>query len=226
MVNLLFDLDGTLTDSRPGIIACLKHALVKMGEPAPADEDLLRFIGPPLRDAFAQLLRADLDAECVTAAIAAYRERFTATGMFENSVYARIPAVLDDLAARGARLYVATSKPRVFAERILDHFGLAARFEAIYGSELDGRLCDKTELIAHALAGSRLRASETVMIGDRHHDIVGALRNDVLAVGVLWGYGSEDELRGAGAKALLAAPDDALQFAPTSPAARVQRSPG
>jgi phosphoglycolate phosphatase len=213
-MNLLFDLDGTLTDSRPGIIACIKHALRTMGESSPTDDELLRFIGPPLRDTFAQLLRANLDAECVTTAIDAYRARFVASGMFENSVYERIPAVLDELAVRGARLFVATSKPRVFAERILDHFGLAARFEAIYGSELDGSLCEKGELIAHALARSALRANETVMIGDRHHDIVGALRNEVLPAGVLWGYGSENELRDAGAKALLAVPEDALQLVP------------
>jgi phosphoglycolate phosphatase len=214
-MNILFDLDGTLTDSRPGILACIKHALERMGEPAPAEEELLRFIGPPLRDAFAYLLRSPADAECVTAAIAAYRERFTATGMFENSVYERIPAVLDALAARGTRLFVATAKPRVFAERILEHFGLAARFEAIYGSELDGRLCDKGELIAHVLASSALRADETVMIGDRHHDVMGAIRNDVFAAGALWGYGSEDELREAGAMALLAAPEEALALART-----------
>jgi phosphoglycolate phosphatase len=209
-MNILFDLDGTLTDSRPGILACIKHALEKLGEPAPGDQELQRFIGPPLRDAFAFLLRAHEGAECVTAAIAAYRERFTATGMFENSVYERVPAVLDALAARGTRLFVATAKPRVFAERILDHFGLAARFEAIYGSELDGSLCDKGELIAHALAQSALRADETVMIGDRHHDIVGAIRNNVFPVGALWGYGAEDELRQAGAMALLATPEEAL----------------
>lgn len=211
-MNFLFDLDGTLTDSRPGIVACIKHALLELGAAPPADEDMPSFIGPPLRDTFALLLRAELDAECVTAAIEAYRRRFTASGMFENSVYPGIPAMLDALTARGARLHVATSKPRVFAERILDHFGLAARFDAIYGSELDGRLCDKRELIAHALERSALRPSETVMIGDRRHDIEGALHNDVSPAGVLWGYGSEEELRASGAKSLLAAPEEVLRL--------------
>lgn len=205
-MNVLFDLDGTLTDSRPGIVACIKHALDKMGAKAPADMDFQRFIGPPLRDTFALLLESHIDEECVTAAIDAYRERFSVTGMFENSVYDSVPAALDTLIARGARLYVATSKPRVFAERILEHFGLANRFAAIYGSELDGSLCEKAELIAHALAHSALNPKQTMMIGDRHHDIVGAIRNEVLPAGVLWGYGSETELRDAGATTLLSSP--------------------
>lgn len=205
-MNILFDLDGTLTDSRPGIVACLRHALERIGVEAPADADFQRYIGPPLRNTFAELLQAEHDAACVAAAIDAYRERFSAAGMFENSVYDSIPAALDELRARGARLFVATSKPRVFAQRILEHFALADCFEAIYGSELDGSLCEKAELIAHVLAASRLRPDETMMIGDRHHDIVGAVRNGIRPTGVLWGYGSETELRNAGATILLSAP--------------------
>jgi phosphoglycolate phosphatase len=207
-MNILFDLDGTLTDSRPGIVACIRHALDRAGVEAPADVEFQRYIGPPLRNTFAELLQAEIDADCVAAAIDAYRERFGATGMFENSVYDRIPAALDQLRSRGARLFVATSKPRVFATRILEHFELADRFEAIYGSELDGSLCEKADLIAHALAQSRLSANETMMIGDRHHDIVGAIRNGIRPTGVLWGYGSEIELRTAGATVLLSKPAD------------------
>jgi len=206
-VNLLFDLDGTLTDPREGIVACIEHALVVLGESVPTPVELEAFIGPPLRDAFRTLMPGSTD-ERIEAAIAEYRERFVERGMFENTVYDGIPAALQRLSTRGARLYVATSKPRVFAERILEHFGLARYFDAVYGSELDGRLSDKAELIAHALATSTLTACDSVMIGDRRHDVIGALRNGVVAAGVLWGYGSEHELRVAGAQALLSVPSD------------------
>jgi phosphoglycolate phosphatase len=205
-LNVLLDLDGTLTDSRPGIVACIRHALERLGETGPSDAGMQHFIGPPLRDTFALLLRCELEAQSVTDAIAAYRERFTASGMFENSVYEHIPEALDRLSTQGARLFLATSKPRVFAERILEHFELASRFDAIYGSELDGSLCEKDELIAHVVAHSNLNPRDSVMIGDRRHDILGALRNEVFPAGVLWGYGSRDELVAAGAKLLLEDP--------------------
>jgi phosphoglycolate phosphatase len=205
-MNLLFDLDGTLTDSRPGIVACIQHALERAGVPPPGERELQRYIGPPLSHAFAQLLAAEVGAPRVVEAIAAYRERFTVTGMFENAVYEQIPAALDELADRGARLYVATSKPRIYAERILEHFGLVDRFIAVFGSELDGSRSDKSELIAHALKSAALDPAASVMIGDREHDMLGAVCNHVYPAGALWGYGSDEELRSAGAKRLLSAP--------------------
>ena len=205
-MNVLFDLDGTLTDSRPGILACIRHALERCGSSPPSELELRRCIGPPLRHSFARLLASDIDSPCVVEAINAYRERFTATGMFENAVYERIPAVLDELVRRGARLYVATSKPQVYARRILEHFNLHDRFLGIFGSELDGTRDDKSELVTYAMARAALKPAETVMIGDREHDMHGAVRNDVFPAGVLWGYGSEHELRAAGAKLLLNAP--------------------
>jgi phosphoglycolate phosphatase len=132
--------------------------------------------------------------------------------MFENAVYEGIPEALQALSARGARLFVATSKPRVYAERILDHFGLSTYFETVYGSELDGGLSDKAELIAHALTESALAPAESVMVGDRLHDIVGARRNRVYPVGALWGYGSESELMDAGARVLLRTPRDVVSL--------------
>jgi phosphoglycolate phosphatase len=205
-MNFLFDLDGTLTDSRPGIVACIQHALERAGVGPPSEIELRRCIGPPLTHSFARLLSVAVDSPSVTEAIVAYRERFTATGMFENAVYDRIPAALDELAAGGARLYVATSKPRVFAERILEHFGLAHRFIAIFGSELDGRLAEKPALLAHVLKHAGLDPAASVMIGDREHDMHGAAINGVYPVGALWGYGSDEELRSAGAKQVLSAP--------------------
>lgn len=211
-MNFLFDLDGTLTDSRPGILACIRYALDHAGVESPGEQDLQRYIGPPLSQSFAQLLAVEVTSPRVTEAIARYRERFTATGMFENTVYERIPSTLDEVARRGARLYVATSKPRVYAQRILEHFGLADRFVAIFGSELDGRLCDKSELIEHVLATAALDPAESVMIGDREHDMFGAVRNRVYPAGVLWGYGAQEELSNAGAQRLLSTPEEIPQL--------------
>jgi phosphoglycolate phosphatase len=206
-MNVLIDLDGTLTDSRPGIVASIQHALRALGQDAPDESALQKYIGPPLHAAFRELLTVNTDAE-VERAIAAYRERYVAIGMFENAVYSGVLEALKLLKNRGARLFVATSKPQVFAQRILEHFELSHYFVKIYGSELDGQRTDKIDLIAYVLAQSQLQKAQTVMVGDRHHDIVGARTNGVRAVGVLWGYGSRSELSSAGAEALLEAPSD------------------
>ncbi|MGH1365609.1 MAG: HAD hydrolase-like protein [Calditrichia bacterium] len=202
MKNLLFDLDGTLTDSRPGIVACFQHAFSVLGYPVPSETAIKESIGAPLQRAFQDLLPDDANDNTIDSAVALYRERFGNVGLFENRVYDGIPAALETIASSGAQRFVATSKPRVFAERILDHFNLSAYFQCIYGSELDGRFSDKSELIAHVLSDSHLLPTETVMIGDRNHDVLGALKNNVYPVGVLWGYGSREELKTAGAKKL------------------------
>jgi phosphoglycolate phosphatase len=207
-VNVLFDLDGTLTDPREGIVACIKYALVALNHPVPPDRTLVRFIGPPLRDAFAELLRTESDSDSVETAVAIYRERYTTVGLFENAVYEDIPRAVALLSERGARLFVATSKPTVYAERIVEHFEIARYFDRVYGSELDGRLSDKGELIAHALSASSLSSADTIMVGDRRHDVLGALKNHVLPVGVLWGYGSRQELVTAGAEKLMKEPNE------------------
>jgi len=208
-VNLLFDLDGTLTDPREGIVSCIKHALYTLRKPVPEDSELVKFIGPPLRASFYDLLLSEEDAD---AAVAAYRDRFISLGIFENAIYEGIPEALEVLRTQGGRLFVATSKPRVFAERIIEHFGLGKHFSAIYGSELDGKLSDKGELVAYALASSKLAPNDTVMIGDRRHDIAGALANGVFAAGVLWGYGSREELTAAGAQKLYLRPNELEQI--------------
>ncbi len=205
-MNILFDLDGTLTNPREGIIACIKHGLSTLGEPAPPDSELEGFIGPPLRDSFSKLLSGD--GARTEMAVQAYRDRFASVGMFENTVYEGIPDALESLRAQGARLYVATSKPHVFAEQILEHFELTRYFQAIFGSELNGTRADKEVLISHVLASARLRPADTIMVGDREHDVRGARRNRVLPIGVLWGYGSRKELMGAGAEQLLEQPRD------------------
>ena len=209
-MNVLLDLDGTLTNPREGIVGCIRHALVQLGETVPPDNELERFIGPPLRDAFRELIG---DAtERVEAAVTAYRVRFEATGMYENQIYAGVPDALSAMSQRGTRLFLATSKPRVFAERILKHFGLDGSFIRIYGSELDGTRSNKSELIAHILRDAGLDRSRTVMVGDRSHDIRGAVDNLVRPVGVLWGYGTRAELQEAGAKELYERPEELAQL--------------
>jgi phosphoglycolate phosphatase len=131
--------------------------------------------------------------------LAFYRERFADIGLFENEAYHGIEQTLSALSASHPRMFVATSKPAVYAERIIDHFGLRPYFERVFGSELDGTRTDKTELLRYALQTAKVDARQAIMIGDRSHDIVGARSNGMTAIGVLYGYGSEDELRSAGA---------------------------
>jgi phosphoglycolate phosphatase len=195
---LLLDLDGTLTDPREGITRSLAHALEALGAPVPDDATLARCIGPPLRDAFAGLL-PDPSPERVELAIARYRERFDRVGWHENRVYDDVPQFLAALRARGVRALLATSKPHVFAVRIARHFGFEPALDAIYGSELDGRLGHKAELVAHVLAEEGLAPERAVMLGDRRHDVEGARANGVRSLGVTYGYGDRAELSAAGA---------------------------
>jgi len=214
-LHLLFDLDGTLTDPAQGILGCIRHALTSLQIDIDADTPLEPYIGPPLRDTFRTLLdEAGADLELVETAVEIYRERFTTLGLYENRVYDGIPQSLERLRAGAESIHLATSKPRVYAERILEHFGLAQYFDGIYGSELDGRLGDKTELIAHLLECEGLDAADSVMIGDRSYDVVGASNNRVEVIGVLWGYGSAAELEQAGAKRLCRHPGELADHLP------------
>ena len=204
-MHLLFDLDGTLTDPKQGIVACIRYALQRLDIEIAADIRLESYIGPPLRDTFRSLCGGDGDVE---AAVGYYRERFATVGLFENQVYNGIPLCLEQLRARADSIHLATSKPTIYAERIIQHFGLERFFDRIYGSELDGRLGDKTELINHILKREKQHAADTIMIGDRSFDMVGARNNKVRAIGVLWGYGSEAELDLAGADRICSHPDE------------------
>jgi phosphoglycolate phosphatase len=205
-LHVLFDLDGTLTDPREGIVRCLKYALLSLGQNCPPDLELARFIGPPLQESFGTLLKST-DTKRISAAVDLYRQRFSSMGILENAVYPSIYAALTTLQERGARLFVTTSKPRVFAERIVEQFGLQKYFCNVYGSELDGARSNKSDLIAHVLKAESLSPHSTVMVGDRAHDILGARAQGVFPVGVLWGYGSYDELVAAGATTLCERPE-------------------
>jgi phosphoglycolate phosphatase len=197
-----FDLDGTLTDPFEGISRCIAYALERLGYGKPADAELRRFIGPPLLDTFGGLVGSGLAPR----ALELYRERFAATGWQENAAY---PGVLESLAAitaAGHRCFVATTKPQVYARRIVEHFDLSPFFVAVYGSELDGTRTDKTELLRFA-SRERSGVRPSVMVGDRYHDVAAALNNGYRAIGATWGYGTEDELLDAGAHLLAETPE-------------------
>lgn len=202
---LLFDLDGTLTDPQPGIVGCIRHALDCLGQASPSEERLVSFIGPPLRGAFATLLDTS-DRERVEKAMTLYRERYGTVGLFENAVYDGVPEMLDEARANGSPCFVATGKPLVYTNRIMEHFGLSDRFAGIYGSELDGRFDDKAELLEHLLRQERIEPPDALMIGDRAADVVAARKNGLRSIGVLWGFGDRQELEDAGADVLCASP--------------------
>lgn len=198
MQHLFFDLDGTLTDPAPGIGACLMHAVHALGRTSLLETDLRRFIGPPLRECFAELLETD-DVMLIEEAVGLYRERFASVGLFENRVYDGTPQALARLVEAGHTLTVVTSKPAVYANRIVDHFELRRFFAHVHGAELSGARSTKSELIAHALREERVVAHGARMIGDREHDVLGARHNGVPSIGVTWGYGTRAELEAAGA---------------------------
>jgi len=209
--TLLFDLDGTLTDSGEGVMRCIVHALEELGEPIPSVKRLEQCIGPPLMQSFRELVDG-ADEDRAERALILYRERFTRVGMYENQLYPGVESALTRLEAAGFMLHVATSKPWVYARQILEHFGLAFHFKSVYGPELDGRRDDKTELLTHLIGEEKLTPASTVMIGDREHDVRAARRTGVLPVGVTWGYGSRDELVNAGAAHLVSSWDELVDL--------------
>lgn len=196
--SIFFDLDGTLTDPKEGITRCIQHALTALDGSAPNAEELLWCIGPPLLQSFELLL----DAQRAPQALALYRERFSDIGLYENTLYPGIRRLLEDLQQAGSRLYIASSKPHIYVERILEHFDLSGYFEAVFGAELDGTRGDKTQLLRYALECTEHPPSQSCMVGDRKHDAIGAINNQLRFIGVLYGYGNSQELVGAGAKEL------------------------
>ena len=195
---LLFDLDGTITDSQLGITRSAAYALERFGIHIDDPASLTFFVGPPLHDTFMQ--KYGFSDEDATEAVAVYREYYRDKGIFENEVYPGIPELLRDLKAAGRTVILATSKPAVFARRILDYFSLSQYFDYLSGCELDGTRSKKDEVIEYALelAGITDR-SQCVMIGDREHDIIGAGKTSLASLGVLYGYGDRTELEAAGA---------------------------
>ncbi|GMK38111.1 phosphoglycolate phosphatase [Paenibacillus sp. CCS19] len=189
--HILFDLDGTLTDPGVGITKSVQYSLHKFGIEEECDA-LKSFIGPPLQVSFRE--KYGFTEEQVTEAVAYYREYFSEHGIFENELYPAMKESLLKLMEAGCTLHVATSKPTVFAERILHHFDIMSCFKSVAGSFLDGTRSDKSEIIAHVLQEQGIAAVDAIMIGDRKHDLIGASNNQIASIGVAYGYGTLEEL--------------------------------
>lgn len=194
---ILFDLDGTLTQSGEGITKSVQYALEKLGKPEPDLKKLEVFVGPPLLQQFMKY--AGLDEETAVKAVEYYRERYTDVGIFENRPYPGVEEMLEGLKRKGYILAVASSKPERFVRRILDHFHLTGYFQEIVGSEMNGGRTSKAEVIEEAL--SRLHMSgcrkDVIMVGDKEHDVLGAREAGISCVAVSYGYGTEEELKNA-----------------------------
>ena len=204
---ILFDLDGTLTDPAEGIFNSVYYALEKMGRERPPLARMPAFIGPPLVEGFSAV--CGMSEEEGVRARDLFREYYPVKGIFECRMYEGIPEMLAALRARGYRLVLATSKPEVFAKRILEHFGLSEYFTYAAGSLLDESRSHKHEVIAYAMETLNITdPTVCLMVGDRRYDVEGARVCGMEALGVLWGHGSERELREAGACALSESPFD------------------
>lgn len=197
--NILFDLDGTLTDPAEGILNSIRHSLTYYPEvKVPELETLKRFIGPPLWESYVKY--CGMDKQTAEEAVEHYREYFRPTGIFENKLYDGIPELLKKLKEAGVKVRLATSKPDVFARQILDHFGITEYFTSVQGSALDGSLIKKEDVIAKIMTeNAGITASNTVMVGDTAFDVAGAKANGIPAIGVAYGYGSGVEIAEAGA---------------------------
>ncbi|MEI5989624.1 HAD family hydrolase [Enterococcus crotali] len=205
--TILFDLDGTITNSGEGIIQSVCYALNKLKLPIPDQEELYSFIGPPLNDTFKDMYH--LDKQATEQAVGYYREYYQDKGMYENHLYEGILELLTDLNQAGCSLYIATSKPEIYAKQIITHFNLDRYFVGIYGASLDGKRSKKSEVIRYALSEAKItQLEETIMIGDRSHDILGAKENHLASLGVLYGFGDLAELETAGADFIAATPKE------------------
>ncbi len=205
--HIYFDLDGTLTDPYEGITRCILYALDELGFPHPDDDYLYSCIGPPLWDTFPEMVGEELTKKAVDL----YRERFVDIGWKENKPYEGIHEALESVASAGHALFVATAKPHMHAARIVEHFGMGDYIHNVYGSELDGTRATKTDLLRFAVEKNPGKTKRT-MIGDRRHDLAGAIANEIEPVGVSWGYGSVEELGTAGATAIAHAPAELVEI--------------
>ena len=209
--TILFDLDGTLTDSGEGIINCVIPALAHFGLPIPSLDELRSFVGPPLYDSF---FRHGVPADKTDEAVAVFRSRYLTTGIYENHPYPGIPELLQALCSRGDILLVATSKPEQLANTVLNHFDLAKYFTCVCGATMDESRVTKEDVIAYLLSQYGDKAN-MVMVGDTHFDILGAAFHGIPAIGVSWGYGSVEQMQAAGAAAIADTPEELLRLLET-----------
>ena len=206
--TILFDLDGTLTDSGEGIINCASLALERLGLPVPDRHAMRVFVGPPLHDTF---MKFGVRKDQVDEAIAIFRERYFRIGKFENFPYPGIPELLARLRELGYTLYIATSKPETLALEVTTHFDIAKYFDLICGATLDSSRVNKEDVIAYLMdiCGG---ADNAVMVGDTHYDVIGAKAHGIDTIGVSWGYGTVESMENAGAVAIAHTPEQLLQL--------------
>ena len=210
--NILFDLDGTLSDPKEGIYNGIRFALTQLNQQIPPESDFASFVGPPLRVVFARLITPNSN-DRIEKAVSLYRQNYRKSGLKQHTLYGGVPEMLQRLEHAGYNMFVATSKPIPFAAPIVDRLGIKSHFKGIYGSELNGKNDNKVDLIANLLYRENLRPEDSIMVGDREHDIIGAKKNGLTALGVTYGYGSESELLEAGAETVLHRPKEvALHF--------------
>lgn len=195
--TILFDLDGTVADSGMGITNSVIYALKKYNIEVRERSDVYYFIGPPLHESFQKTLNCT--EEEAMKAVAYYREYYSDRGIFENEIYPGVPQLLETLHDAGKNVVLATSKPEIYAKRILEHFDLAQYFTAAAGANMDGTRTKKAEVIRYAMELCGAEPESTIIIGDREHDVLGAKETGIKSCGVLWGYGSLQELTAAGA---------------------------
>lgn len=210
---ILFDLDGTVTDSCSGIINCVKYALEAFGKPIPSEEELLQFIGPPLVDSFQNVI--GMSSEEAVEATAKYRERYGTVGLFENALYEGMDKVLAGLKEKGYLVALATSKSEEYSVRILEHFGIKDYFDEIVGSTLDGKRNQKADVIKEVFRRMQITEEmkeQVIMVGDRKHDILGAKSCGIASLGVYYGFAPEHELEECGADYIIHKVDELFSF--------------
>ncbi len=208
---ILFDLDGTLTDSGMGIVNSVAYSLQKKGIDVEDKEELLKFVGPPLIESYRRYYGYSMEEAVEMVDI--YREYYGTKGLYENSVYEGMEEVLKVLKERGKVLIIATSKPEEYARQIVEHYGLSKYFMYVAGSNMDETRTKKAEVIAYALESCNIQnMNEVVMIGDRKHDVLGAKAMGVDSIGVLYGYGSREELEAAGADRIVESAEDLIRI--------------
>lgn len=206
--TILFDLDGTLTDSGEGIINCAILALEHFGLPIPDRETLRVFVGPPLHETF---IKFGVPADKADEAVAVYRSRYVPIGMFENAPYPGIRELLDALKKQGHKLYVATSKPEWMAQEILKKFQLDSYFDLICGATMDTSRTEKSQVIAYLLEQTG-DVSHAIMVGDTKYDVIGASAHSIPTIGVSWGYGTVEDMQSAGAAAIAYTTQELLEL--------------
>jgi phosphoglycolate phosphatase len=195
--NILFDLDGTLTDSQEGIVKCIRYSMNKLGQSCLTELELKELIGISLRATF-EILLGSHEISLIEKAVDLYRERYTEIGILENQVYPGVVEVLSTLYDNSYKLYIVTTKPKIFADRIARHFHLDQWFVEIFGTGMDGSFDNKTKHIEFILSHLQLRPEETIMVGDRNEDIVSGKANRLKTIGVTYGYGSRREILDSG----------------------------